>query len=313
MRIEKIKSEILDRLTEKISLGVLKAVAAKYGKVEDVELNEIRLRAGKPLSVTIHGREFFVGQAGFVLKPKEAYLPAAEEITDIFARICRNSPYAFSEDIKNGFVTLEGGHRVGIAGKVLQNGSIRDISALNIRVSEEIKGCARKVISHVIRDKSDIFNTLIISPPGAGKTTLIRDMARMLSDGNPSGDFCGVNIGIIDERSEIAACSGGIPMHDVGIRTDVYDGCGKQQGIFMMLRSMAPKIIVTDEIGGEGDFAAIEAAMNSGVRIIATAHGCSVEDIKAKRSVAHMIREGFFEKYIVLSSVNGPGTVEEMC
>jgi stage III sporulation protein AA len=137
-------------------------------------------------------------------------------------------------------------------------------------------------------------------------------MARVLSDGWPGG-FQGVNVGIGDERSEIAAVRRGVYGHDVGMRTDVYDGCSKQRGIFMMLRAMSPKIIVTDEIGGEGDFSAIESAMNSGVRIIATAHGSSVEDIKARRVIANMIREGFFERYIILSGAKGPGTVEKIC
>ena len=182
-----------------------------------------------------------------------------------------------------------------------------------MRVSGAVKGCALKVLPHIIRSPTDVYNTLVISPPCAGKTTLIRDITRLLSSGTGDGRFLGVNIGVVDERSEIAAVSAGVHGHDVGIRTDVYDGCRKQQGIFMMLRSMSPKIIVTDEIGGEEDFAALESAMNSGVRIIATAHGCNVDDIKARRVIANMIREGFFEKYIVLSAVNGPGTIEKLC
>ncbi len=302
MNVDKIKYEILDRLTEQTALQLLRLLAPRCSNGGDVGLNEIRIRANRKLALLVDGKELFAD-----------YIPSADEVACIFARLCKNSPYAFAEDIKNGFITVGGGHRVGIAGKVLQNGAIRDISALNIRVSGAVKGCAAKVMPHVTRSDCDIYNTLVISPPCAGKTTLIRDMARLLSDGWGMGVFRGVNVGIVDERSEIAACRQGVPMHEVGMRTDVYDGCKKQHGIFMMLRAMSPKVIVTDEIGGEGDFAAIEGAMNSGVRIIATAHGSSVEDIKARRVIANMIREGFFEKYIVLSAVGGPGKVEEMC
>lgn len=298
---DKVKKEILDVLPEKIAVWVLRIVAPFGG---DVKINEIRIRAGRPLAVVIDGKEHI---AGYVAGPGEP--------TEIFVRLCKNSPYAFSEDIKNGFITLPGGHRVGIAGKVLQSGSIREISGLNIRISGEIKGCGEKVMAHVAGRDGRIYNTLVISPPCGGKTTLIRDIARLLSDGwkGVNGSFEGVNVGIVDERSEIAAMQGGMPRHDVGRRTDVYDGCSKQKGIFMMLRAMSPKVIVTDEIGGEGDFAALESAMNSGVKIIATAHGCSVEDIKARRVIANMIREGFFEKYIILSGTRGPGTVERLC
>lgn len=351
MNIDKIKSEILDRLTERMSARLLRAIAA-MGTSEN--LNEIRIRALKPLIIICGGKEYFVGQAGMAERLEQAYRPPAAELSEIFVKLCRNSPYAYTEDIRNGFITISGGHRVGIAGKLMQNGGMKDISALNIRVSGEVKDCAKPVMGHVVRNRTDIYNTLVISPPCAGKTTLIRDMARLLSSGfdwklsnaavqavlpsqtvpqvrTSGGSFArlsqgranvsvgadslsfeGVSVGIVDERSEIAACSMGIPLHDVGMRTDVYDGCKKQNGIFMMLRAMSPKIIITDEIGGEGDFSAIESAMNSGVRIIATAHGSSVEDIKARRVIANMIKEGFFERYIVLSSRRGPGTVEAL-
>lgn len=325
MRLEKMKREILDRLTDKMAEKLLRALSERMPPGDSSaelladHLNEIRIRAGRPLIILCAGREYFVGQAGLRKRAEEAYCPSVSEIAEIFGRLCRNSPYAYTDDIRNGFLTINGGHRVGLAGKVLQSGGMKAISALNIRVSDERKGCALPVLGHVVKNTADIYNTLIISPPCAGKTTLIRDLARLLSDGFsglPSCggrvSFCGVSVGIVDERSEIAACSLGVPLHDVGLRSDVYDGCKKQAGILMMLRALSPKIIVTDEIGGEGDFSAIESAMNSGVRMIATAHGSGVADIKARRVIANMIREGFFDRYIVLSGRNGPGTVEQL-
>ena len=183
---------------------------------------------------------------------------------------------------------------------------------MNVRISNEIKGCAKNVISQIIRGDSDIRSTLVISPPCCGKTTLVRDIARMLSNGMDEPYFRGLNVGIVDERSEIAGCCNGVPSNDVGIRTDVLDACPKEKGIYMMLRSMAPRVIVTDEIGGPGDYVAVASAINSGVRLIATAHGRSIDETRARKEIGNMIDDRFFERYIVLSSSKGPGTVEKI-
>lgn len=310
MELQRIKTEILDRLGGEI--GEILHKAAQQDKLIFSGAGEIRIRAGLPL-VIIRGSEYvFLTANGQRCSAPAAYRPRREAIEGVFQRVCQNSLYAFTEDIKNGFVTLPGGHRVGIAGHVLAGGGMRDISSLNIRIARQVKGCGEKLLPHIIRNASDIYSTLIISPPCCGKTTVIRDLARILSTGRQNPEFTGVNVGVVDERSEIAACYKGIPANDVGILVDIYDACPKEKGIQMMLRALAPKIIVTDEIGGSGDGAAIVSAMNAGVRIIATAHGYGFEDVGIRKEIRDMMEAGVFEKYVILSSRMGPGTLEEV-
>lgn len=172
-----------------------------------------------------------------------------------------------------------------------------------------------KIIKHIIdnkNSKSEVYNTLIISPPQCGKTTLLRDITRVLSNGVKEMDQKGIKVGLIDERSEIAACHKGLPQFDIGIRTDILDRCPKSIGMIMMVRSMSPQVIVTDEIGGEGDKDAIVSILNAGVKIIATAHGFNISELKAGEKFWGLIEDKVFERYIVLSNINGPGTVEEI-
>jgi len=313
MDIRKFRSEITDRLGSGQAVNALNAVFAA-----DRELlrtaGEIRIRTGLPLCVIggLHKEKYFLSANGRIVSAPSAYLAPKEEVNRIFASICRSSVYAYKEDIRNGFITLRGGHRVGIAGKMLPDGSVYDVSSLNIRIARQVKGCAAELIRHIIKKEDEIYSTLIISPPACGKTTMIRDIARILGSGSKSPYFKGANVGIIDERSEIAACYNGMPANDVGMMTDVYDACPKEKGILMMIRSMAPEIIITDEIGGPGDAAAVESAMNAGVKIIATAHGSRLSDLKVRREIAAMISAGVFERYITLSSTNGPATIQEV-
>lgn len=299
-----------------ISPGI-RAVLSSVDKREMETLEEIRLRAGKPLMLHTRGEEWFVGPDS-ILKRKSggAFVVSSEEVLKSFELMCENSIYAFQDEIKSGFITLRGGHRVGICGKAVLEGCnlklIKDISGLNIRMSRQVKGCASEIIKYVISGSRDIFNTLIISPPQCGKTTILRDMARLLGDGiNPLG-FYGVKVAIIDERCEIASCYKGIPQNDVGCRTDVLDGCPKQIGMAIMLRSMSPQVIITDEIGNEGDYDAVMKVMNSGVKLITSAHGYNISELKSRQEVIKLIEKKVFERLVVLDSSKGPGTVREI-
>jgi stage III sporulation protein AA len=283
-----------------------------------ISLEEIRLRAGKPLILITSQNEFFIDSISG--KPAEtadrAFTVKQDEIMKALELMSRFSLYAYQDEIKNGYITLKGGHRVGITGRVvLENEkitNIKDISGMNLRISREVKGCSNKIIKNVISGNNDIYNTMIVSPPQCGKTTLLRDMARVLSDGINEYDFKGIKTGIVDERSEIAACYRGIPQNDVGIRTDVMDGCPKKIGMEMLLRAMSPKVIITDEIGSYGDTEAIMKVVNAGVKIIASAHGYNISELKSRQEVLKMIQNNVFQKYIVLSKKKGPGTVEEI-
>ena len=313
MDIRKFHSEITDRLGNGPAVNALNTAFAAEGELLRTA-GEIRIRTGLPLLVIggIRKEKYFLSANGKLVSAPSAYLPPKDEINRIFASICRNSVYAYKEDIRNGFITLRGGHRVGIAGKMLPDGSVYEVSSLNIRIARQVKGCAPSIIRYIIKNQDEVYSTLIISPPACGKTTMIRDIARILGSGSKSPYFKGANIGIIDERSEIAACYNGTPANDVGMMTDVYDACPKEKGILMMIRSMAPDIIITDEIGGPGDAAAVESAMNAGVKIIATAHGSRLSDLKVRREIAAMVNTGVFEKYITLSCNHGPATIQEV-
>lgn len=280
-------------------------------------LEEIRLRAKKPLMVFYKNADWFVTTGGLLTKDiSSAYVVTQQEILKCIELMSENSVYAYQDEIKSGYLTLRGGHRVGLCGKVIMQDSqirnIKDFNGLNIRVAKEIMGCSKHIIKYLTKSSSDIYNTLVIGPPQCGKTTILRDVARIMSNGDTSFNFDGLKIGIVDERSEIAACCKGVPQNDVGYRTDVMDGCPKTLGMEMLLRSMSPNIIITDEIGTQGDKDAILKVLNSGVKIIASAHGYNLTELKMREELLSLIKAGAFERYIVLSSKNGPGTLEEV-
>ncbi len=307
-----VQFEILPFLIPSIREVIQKIHANDLNNME-----EIRLRAGKPLMVFYKKNDWFVTQNGQLTRSfSEAYVVDQREIIKTLELMSENSIYAFQDEIKSGYITLRGGHRIGLSGKVvLQEGKIRnikDFSGLNIRIAKEVKGCAKHIIKYIIKNNSDIYNTLIIGPPQCGKTTILRDLSRILSNGELEYDFNGMKVGIVDERSEIAACCKGVPQNDVGYRTDVLDGCPKVLGMEMLLRSMSPGIIITDEIGTHGDREAILKVLNSGIKIIASAHGYNITELKMRDELLSLIKSGAFERYIVLSSRNGPGTLEEV-
>jgi len=319
---EEVKNEIsfYNMLKEEIFNFLpleLKNILLKIDPKELETIEEIRLRAGKPLMLESCSGSWFVNQRGRLEKNcTNEKVVFQHEIIKAFELMSQNSIYAFLEDIRNGFITLKGGHRVGIAGRVVVEGgivkNIKDMSALNIRVSKEVRGCSKKIMKYIVKNKNDIYSTLIVSPPQCGKTTMLRDIARNISNGIKSMSFNGIKVGIVDERSEIASCHKGIAQNDVGIRTDVLDGCPKAIGMTMMLRSMSPKVIITDEIGNSGDMEAVMQVINAGTRIIASAHGYNISELKTRKEVLGLIEQKAFERYIVLDNSQGPGTLKEV-
>jgi len=292
---------------------ILQKVAA--GSLDFLE--EIRLRRLKPLMLGVGNRDFMVTHDGRLTDRYEnVYIVSNEDMDKTFQLICQGSVYAVEDELKNGFITLPGGHRVGIAGKAILEGgtvkTIKSISAFNIRIAREVTGAADKVLPYLLDKKSGICNTLILSPPGAGKTTLLRDLIRQLSSGIERLHIEGFKVGLVDERSEIACCNNGVPQNDVGPRTDVLDACPKAQGIMMLLRSMSPDIIATDEIGRTEDVKAIEEIVNAGVFIITTVHGNDIEDVRKRPAIRKLINSGFFKRYVILGFSSGVGSLEKV-
>lgn len=267
------------------------------------DAQEIRVRVHAPLMIRSKGKEYFVTESGQVTNrrnPEDNMQP--KDLEEIVYHICRSSLYAYEEEIKRGYLTIEGGYRVGVAGQaVLDNGgtikTIKNISFLNIRIAHEVVGASESVLGQLYIE-GKIKNTLVISPPGYGKTTFLRDLVKEVSNGNRYGE--GRHCCVIDERSEIAGSFRGVPQLNVGVRTDVLDGCPKAVGMMMVLRSMAPQIIVVDELGTKEDIQALFSVIRSGCGLLATIHGEGIEDLRAKGFLGEVIKEGVFERYVVI-------------
>lgn len=278
------------------------------------QVQEIRLRVHAPLLMIYQNQEYYITPEGTLSKKREkAYLVTKQQLEETLDYMSHYSLYAFEEEIRQGFITIQGGHRIGIAGKTIVDDrgirSMKYISFLNVRLSHQIKGCASKVLPYLY-EWGEVKHTLIISPPRCGKTTLLRDLIRQISDG--TGPEEGMTVGVIDERSEIGACYQGIPQNELGIRTDILDCCPKVQGMLMLIRTMSPRVIAVDEIGSRDDLEAIEYVMNCGCKLIATVHGSSIEDVKQKPVLRKMVMERWFERYIILDNCGQIGNVSEI-
>ncbi|MEX2104862.1 MAG: stage III sporulation protein AA, partial [Bacilli bacterium] len=266
-----------------------------------------RIRLHKPIELILSGSSMFLDEEGVITE---------EDGRVLLTTISKHSLYIFEEELKRGYITIAGGHRIGITGKVVTEGGevkmIRDISSYNIRIAKQMIGSAQPLMSSLISADHSIYNTLIISSPQCGKTTLLRDLARILSYGHSTLGLKGHKVGIVDERSELAGSIRGIPQHDVGPRTDVLDACPKAEGMMMLIRSMSPDVLIVDEIGRQADGEAVQEAINAGVKLITSVHGTDLNDILKRPIMERLVQQAAFGRYVVLSRKHGVGTIEEI-
>lgn len=287
-------NQVLHYFPLEIYLQITKLIEENE-KIAD-EIEEIRIRTDKPITIRVN-------DSNRILKHKVTQ----EETLRTFEKICENSIYSYRKQICEGFITIKGGHRIGITGQVVMEDNkvinINYISSLNFRIARQKLECSNETLKYIINpEENTIYNTLIVSPPGCGKTTMIRDVVRKLSNGIKEFNFKGRTVGLVDERGEIAAMYKGIPQNDVGVRTDVIDNISKDKGMRMLVRSMAPEIITCDEIGSKEDVQAINYAICSGIKGIFTAHGGNIEEINLNPELADLLKKNVFEKIIFLDT-----------
>ena len=288
---------------------IIKYLPQKFKKllsfVNLSDAEEIRLRKGLPLVINFSVKSMFITESGvFTNTLKNAVKVTDSDIKEALELIVKSSLYTAQNSLKQGFVTVDGGNRIGISGSAVitdnEISSIKNISGLNYRIAKEICGVSDNVINNIYRN-GKVLNTLIISPPCCGKTTILRDIARNLS-------IKGVKVSVADERNEISALSSGTLGFDLGYSLDVLEGAPKTDAFKILIRSMSPDVIITDELGGDEDYFAIKKAMNSGVSVIASVHADSRQTFLDN----HFEFKNLFNCYITLSRTNGPGTIEEI-
>lgn len=291
-------------LTEEIRLRLL-----RFPSQWKREAQEIRLRVNRPVMVCCRKRAFFVTAQGGAAERLADGLPAvsSQELNQSFHTICEYSVYSHQEEMKHGFVTMTGGHRVGLCGTaVLHQGQvsgIRDLSGLNIRIARQIPGAANELISQIGEDLSGL---LLAGAPSSGKTTLLRDLARQLSLGMAGAMK---KVAVVDERGELAGMRAGQPQNDLGL-CDILDGYPKGEGILQAVRVLSPDIIICDEVGGMADIAAIAEGLNAGVGIIASVHAGSYGELRQRTQIRKLLGTRAFRKVVLLCSRASPGSLE---
>lgn len=307
---EKILAESFDKAAE--NLGYLKNPLLAVPREVKAKTHEIRLRSGRPVMLSLPDADVFVDSRGRI-SPEPGMDPLVVgrgEIDGIFRILCGSSVYSHQNEIKNGFVVLKGGHRAGLCGTaVVSSGrveNIRDISSINLRIARQIKGSADPV-ARMLVCPDGISGALLFGPPGCGKTTVLRDLARKLSSGeSPAGRL---RVAIVDERGEIAATYAGQPQNELGPCCDVLDGYPKGEGILQAVRGLSPDVIICDEIGGPEDAGAVAATLNAGVAVVASAHAQSLEELKSRPHLRALLKTRAFKKAVLFGGRRHPGKI----
>lgn len=279
-------------------------------------VQEIRIAQGRPVIIRTERGERYLSAHGLAERLDEAIVAGDEMIRELLDAVTASSVYALEDAMREGFIPLPGGHRVGLAGEARTEGGrivgFRHVTGFNIRLNHDLRGVARPLLRSLARPDGRVWSTLVVSPPGAGKTTLLRDLIRALSYGAPQHGLAAHRVGVADERGELAGGYRGVAQNDLGPRTDVIEMGPKRFALAMLVRTMAPDVVVTDEIGHPGDGQAILDAVTAGVSLICSAHAACLGDLQKRPAVRPLLDAGVFQRVVVLSRRLGPGTVEQV-
>jgi stage III sporulation protein AA len=296
----------------------IRGVLSRLGPEWTNRAEEIRVRDGRPLEIVAAGDYTFVDREGCpTLRSEAAFRPTRDDCLKLLDRITNHSVYTMEEQLRRGYITVQGGHRIGLVGRAaLERGSIRtlqQIGGFNVRIAREVKGCASMLLPQLWdAEARRLHHTLIVSPPQRGKTTLLRDAARLVSTGGWAGGDRrdrARKVGIVDERSEIAASLDGRPTFDVGPRTDVLDACPKAEGMMLLIRALSPEVLVVDELGRPEDAEAVMEALHAGIVVIATAHGRDADEVRRRPSLAALFEARVFSRIVTLAASGPTGAV----
>ncbi|MBM7569695.1 stage III sporulation protein AA [Aquibacillus albus] len=286
--------EILRIFPPNLKKKIIQSLSNRWTSIQ-----EIRVRIGRPIELIYDNQEEWIS----------TFIPSEGDGQFILNQLSEFSLYRLEDELREGYITIEGGHRVGLAGKVnTTNGSvkaIKHISSFNIRIAKEKVGVSSQYIPYLYNN--GYLSTLIIGPPKTGKTTILRDLTRLISSG--WGSVKPLKVGVVDERSEIGGCVKGVPQHQLGIRTDILDACPKAEGLMMMIRSMSPDVLVVDEIGSVEDVNALMEGLHAGVKIICSVHAESLSELKKRPSLMPLLEYNAFHRFITLEKHNKPGRV----
>lgn len=309
MDFEKRFNDLLSVISPNIS-GILGRLSSEIKK----NIYEIRIRIGCPVALSTNKGIMYLSKISQIeSRPSsDCYIASKSDISESFRMVCGYSVYSFQNEIKNGYITVKGGHRIGIAGTaVIENDSVltvKDISSLNYRVARQVQGIAKPIADRLFGMNKPICGAIIAGCPSSGKTTILRDLASLLSGGYLDRF---VKVVVIDERGELGAVYLGKPENDMGICCDILNGYPKDEGIMIALRCLAPDLIICDEIGTSKEVEAVQAGANSGVPIITTVHADSKASLFSRPQIKALLATGAFTNIVMLEGKSSPGIVRE--
>ncbi len=291
-------------LNQRISRAIM-----KIPEHVKLQAQEIHIRINKPVAIYCGCITYYLTMQNQLISyclPSNMLIATQRDVNESFHNLCSYSVYSRQEEIKNGYLTISGGHRAGVCGTAVYTGdeisNVRDISSINLRISREIKGIATGFINNIALDKGGV---LLCGVPACGKTTFLRDLSRILSL-EKNYKVC-----IIDERGEIGGTHYGVVQNDVGM-CDVLDGYKKTDGIIHAVRCMSPQVIVCDEIGRNDEAESIKSCLNSGVAVVASVHCSSVKELLTKPQTKALLSTGAFEYIAFMSDRKHPGVIKEI-